>query len=215
MKKHDIAKLGNKVLTNYFSPTMIKQLRTATGDKFQFSIANGLASKSIRVAIATGNICVDEVETPEDKPSILSHHSVAALVREGHAADVVLDDATVDLTIGGVSGSVVMGCVDTTHSVYHTKEHLSKNSRWIKKITIAASSTTAYQTSMSVATLSPYRQTPEEVIDLNQYYRVDQYQNDKIELEFDREQLQWNDDFFWAINIPGGVTEQITVEFYD
>ena len=85
----------------------------------------------------------------------------------------------------------------------------------IKKVTIAASNTTAYNTSMSVCTLSAFAQCPEIDIDLNQYFKTTQYQNDKIEIEFDFGELQWNADFLWLINIPANVREQITVEFYN
>lgn len=189
-----------------------KQLRTALGDKFQFSINNGLQNSAIRVAIATGNLPIDGIDGQKNE---IHHHNTAALIREGHPVDTILDDDTVALTIGSESGNVAMSTIDSSKSIAHARAHLAANPRWIKKITISASNTTVYQSSMSVATLSPFKQTPEEVIDLNQYYRVDQYQNDKIEIEFAGGQLQWNDDFFWAINLPKNTSVQITVEFYD
>lgn len=213
-ENRDIIKQSEKILTNYFTGNMDKQLRTALGDKFQFKITNQLQSSAIRVAIATGNVNTLGVDTVSNK-AVLHHHDVAGLVREGHPVDTILDDSTVSVTVNGETGTVAMSTLDSSRSISHTRNHLRLNPRWIKKITISASSTNVYQSSMVIATLSPFKQTPEEVIDLNQYYRVDQYQNDKIEMEFAREQLQWNDDLFMAINLPGGSWAQMTIEFYD
>lgn len=208
----------SKSLTNYFSSPMSNILKKVTGDKLQFSITNGFADKSIRVALATANIPVEGVSA-EEKNSVMVYaihnHNTAALAREGHAVDTVLDDMNVALTIDGTSATVAMGTVDSSKSIQHAKRSLALNPRWIKQITIAANSTRAYETSMVVATLSPFRQTPEEVIDLNQFYKVEQYQNDKIEIPFAEGQLQWNDSLFMALNIPADVREQITIEFYD
>lgn len=210
-----------------------KQLKNVIGDRFQFSIKNNLET-SIRVALATANIDVQGIETIESAPAIdnggagyvsdgsgnstairLHQHNIAGLVQAGHAVDVVLDDATVSVTVNGETGDVVMGCVDSSRSIQNVKRELARKPRWIKRITIAASSTTAYNTSMSVATLSAFCQAAEIDIDINQYFLTTQYQNDKVNIDFEFGELQWNADFLWLINIPADVREQITVEFYN
>lgn len=206
-------------------------LKTAISDKFQFAIKNR-ADRSVRIALATGHIDVEGFETSvnpeydpespsEDVPEFLTvkhMHNTANLAREGYAVDTVLDDAVVtlkDAIPGSKHADVMMACVDSSKTIRHAKASLMQNFRWIKKITIAADSTAAFQASMSIATLSAFHKENERDIDLNDYFSVQQFQNDKIVMEFEHGELQWNDDFFWAINIPTGVTEQISVEFYD
>ena len=152
---------SEKTLTNYFTGNMSqKQLKNVIGDRFQFSIKNNLET-SIRVALATANIDVQGIETIESAPAIdnggagvsdgpgnstairLHQHNIAGLVQAGHAVDVVLDDATVSVTVNGETGDVVMGCVDSSRSIQNVKRELARKPRWIKRITIAASSTTA------------------------------------------------------------------------
>ena len=197
-------------------------LKNAITDKLQFSIQNK-TDRSIRVALATGNIDVEGFDTsnhedPETGALVVavSHHfhNIDALVAEGYSVDTVLDDAVVSL-LGSPRERIAMASVDSSKTIRHAKRSLRRNFRWIKKITIAANSTAAYQTSMSIATLSPFHKENERDIDLNDYFSVQQYQNDKIVIPLAHGELQWNDDFFWALNIPVGVTEQITVEFYD
>lgn len=202
-------------------------LKTALSDKFQFSIVNR-CDRSVRVALATGHIDVEGFDLvpgkhydPED-PEAYKHlhvekhmHNTENLEREGYSVDTILDDATVKIGRGEGDGSIIMSSIDTSKTIRHAKASLMQNFRWIKKITIAANSTAAYQTSMSIATLSAFHKENERDIDLNDYFSVQQFQNDKIVMEFEHGELQWNDDFFWALNIPTKVTEQISIEFYD
>lgn len=204
-------------------------LKTAISDKFQFAIINR-AERSVRIALATGHIDVegfDVVSNPtydsEDPdpavPQFLIEkhmHNTENLAREGYAVDTVLDDAEIRLADSKSDRPVIiMACVDSSKTIRHAKASLMQNFRWIKKITLAANSTAAFQASMSIATLSAFHKENERDIDLNDYFSVQQFQNDKIVMEFEHGELQWNDDFFWALNVPTGVTEQISVEFYD
>lgn len=201
-------------------------LKTAISDKFQFSIVNR-CNNSVRVALATGHIDVEGFDLKPgkhfdpEKPDWVEHlhvekhmHNTENLEREGYSVDTVLDDAEVTIGLNS-EDRIIMACIDSSKTIRHAKASLMQNFRWIKKITIAANSTAAFQTSMSIATLSPFHKENERDIDLNDYFSVQQFQNDKIVMEFEHGELQWNDDLFWAINIPTRVTEQITVEFYD
>lgn len=190
-------------------------LKNAITDKFQFSIKNN-GDRAVRVALATGLIDVEGIDlVTDDKEENLSavrhFHNVENLLAEGYQVDTVLDDASVKLD----NKSVVMATVDASKSIRHAKRSLSRNFRWIKKVTIAATSTAAYQTSMSIATLSPFHKENERDIDLNDFFSVQQFQNDKIVMNFAHGEFQWNDELFWALNVPAGVTEQISIEFYD
>lgn len=190
-------------------------LKNAITDKFQFSIKNN-GDRAVRVALATGLIDVEGIDlVTDDKDENLSavrhFHNVENLLAEGYQVDTVLDDASVELD----NRSVVMATVDASKSIRHAKHSLSRNFRWIKKVTIAATSTAAYQTSMSIATLSPFHKENERDIDLNDFFSVQQFQNDKIVMNFAHGEFQWNDELFWALNVPAGVTEQISIEFYD
>lgn len=198
-------------------------LKTALTDKFQFSIVNH-CNRAVRVALATGHIDVEGFDLVAGKdynsedPNFFEHlhvvkhmHNTENLEREGYSVDAVLDDAAIKID----GGTIHMACIDTSKTIRHAKASLMQNFRWIKKITIAANSTAAFQTSMSIATLSAFHKENERDIDLNDYFSVQQFQNDKIVMDFEYNELQWNDDLFWALNIPTGVTEQISVEFYD
>lgn len=214
---------AKEVLTNYFTGKITKTMKTRNiSDKFMFSIQNGTAgstSNAVRVALAAGNVDTVGFDIAKSSGEVtgitMHHHNPAALNNEGYHVDCILDDAAVTVSVNSESRTVTMATVDGSKTIRHALADLSRNFRCVKQITIAASSTRAYMTSMSIASLSPFHKENERDIDLQSFYKTTQYQNDKIEIPFQQGELQWNDSLFLALNVPGGVTEQITIEFYD
>lgn len=201
-------KRAEKELTNYFTgqPKQNNKMSLATSisDKFQFSIVNENAAAAKRVAIFTGNI---RSKGTDCKSANYSTAATAALAAEGYIVDSVLCDAT--------DSNVSMRSVDSSKSIAHVMEYFRYNQRYVKKVTIASNNVAAYNTSMSMCSLNPFHKEAERDIDLNQYYKTSQYQNDKIEIEYTEGELQINDCLFWAINVPSSTTLQITIEFYN
>ncbi len=165
-------------------------------DKFSFSINNQHATKSVRVALLCGNA---------------SPSNAAAMTSLGYPADALLADGTATYD----SASVVMGCPDSSKTIKHSIQYLKHNPRNVKKITIVADDAASFNTSMSLASINPFHKEAEREIDLAQFFSRNQYQADRIEMEYANGELQFNDCLFWAISVPAATTMQIIVEFYN
>lgn len=193
-------------------------------DKFQFSIANGHATKNISVAIAHGNIDVEGLVTTAENVSgslvyttTKHRHNTANLVAEGYNVTTVLDDAVVVYD----RANITMQAVDSQKSIAHALDYLKVNPRMVKNIAIvvgavpANTDKSAAFKSMSLASINPFHKEAAREIDLQQYFSENQFQSGKINIGYAKGDFEWNDFLLWTVVVPYGTTLEITVDFYD
>lgn len=216
-------------LTNYF--TGQNKTTMNFNDKLQFNLKNNDQNSSATVALATGNIPVRGLVSVIDKDkgecnTLIHYHDTSALVRAGYPVDVVLDDMTdAEVVEGGIKFGeksqanpqpcIFIQSVDSSLSIRHALDFLKLNPRFIKSITINTNNKALYSASLSVCSINPFHRENERSFNLNDYYSVNQYQDDKVVINFQPEQLEWNDMLYLAINgIPPQCEARICVEFY-
>lgn len=200
-------------------------------DKLQFNLKNNDQNASATVALATGNVPVRGLVSVIDTDkgtcvSIIHYHDITGLVRAGYPVDAILDDMTEqEIVDGGIkigeatasnpTPSVFIQSVDSSLSIRHALDFLKLNPRFIKSITINTNNKALYSASLSVCSINPFHRENERSFNLNDYYSVNQYQDDKVVINFQPEQLEWNDMLYLAINgIPPQCEARIIVEFY-
>ena len=221
VRKQRLMSQANGILTNYFTGKMNK-LQSSITDRMQFTIVNGHADDNdkIAVAIATGNIDTEGFET-KNNAVVKHYHNNAGLLAAGYVADVVLDDAEVSHTTKGDDTATITMTSPSGKSINHCKRYLSNNPRCIKRITIAATTTSsvvpkpsAYNASMFLASLNPFQKEAAREVDMSQYFQTNQFQSGKIVIDYNYGDLQWNDMLYWAIEVEGNTSMKVTIAFY-
>lgn len=223
-RKRALLGRAEKELTNYF--TGKTEITMNFNDKLQVKLINTSTTKSASVALAAGGAPVLGAVKGNGDAIRIHHHETEALNRLGFAVDAILDDLTPEEeaaggVLFGTTERLFMESVDANLSVAHALEYLKNNPRYIRSITIQTNNKAIFTSAIEVCTVSPFHREAARSFNLNDYYSVNQYQDDKIVIPFTAEQLQWNDMLYLAINsIPaadGGSTGSavtLIVEFY-
>lgn len=212
-------------------------LNNSIVDRFTAIIKNGATSEKALVAIATANFDTLGVDTANSGAvAHPHHHNLRDICAAGYNPDVIFDDLgdtnssspygyknSVTLATLGSESSVAITMQTTSNkTVASMKEQLRLNPRFIKRITIAAVTTSdskecpqAFNHSMFVASINPFQHEAAKEIDLSQYFATNQFQSGKIVMDYANGELQWNDMFLWMIEVMAGVTLTINVDFYN
>ena len=198
-------------------------LSNAVSDKLHFNIINKALGVPATVALFSGNIDTMGAEVVVDSNDVATvevhRHNIEKLIKAGYAVHAILDDMTAgEVADGGVAidtngNKVLMQTVNQNLSLRHMKEYLAKNPRWVKSLTLICDNQAMFESSMSLATLSPFHKENEREINLSQYFSVNQFQGNKIVIPFpynSEEGLQLNDNLLWTINgIPSAASAEV------
>lgn len=185
-------------------------------DKLQIRILNKSTDKSLTVALAAGGIPTEGIAGSE-----LHHHNTDR-IGPAYGVSAVLDDMTTDERAAGgfqfdaaATDRVLFETVDKNLSIRHALEYLKNNPRYIRAITLRTNNKSLYDGAISICSISPFHTESERSFNLNDYYSVNQYQDDKIIIPFAADQLQWNDLLFMSLQgIPSESEVTVIVEFY-
>lgn len=205
---------AEKELTNYF--TGKNNTTMNFNDKLQVRILNKSTDKSLTVALAAGGIPVTGISGNE-----LHHHNTDR-IGDAYGVSAVLDDMTeAERTAGGIqfdaaaTDLALFETVDKNLSIRHAISYLERNPRYIRAITLRTNNKALYDGAISICSINPFHTEAERSFNLNDYYSVNQYQDDKIIIPFAADQLQWNDLLFMSLQgIPNGSEVTVIVEFY-
>lgn len=185
----------------------------ALGDKFQFSVQNKRAAgeQALRVAIVPsyfdtlGVLAAFDPDT-ETVDMQLHHHNCKSLVEAGYSIDRIIDDEFED--------SVCR--IQATNSERRIRDFLDfvkTNEVVLRSMTIKATSTDAFDGDMEVSHLNPFKKVTPETIELNKFFSRFQENDDKIDIDFENDNMIINDTLLWVVNVPANTTMVFTLRF--
>lgn len=154
----------------------------------------------------TGEFITKEIITLEG----VTLSSPELLVNKGYPVDVVLADERFDLEN---NEALIMSASNPSIKIEDFLNFIKTNPTPLKNATIIASNKMAFETSMRVAKLNPFGREKEEEIDLGRFFNKFQNQDDRIDMSFSGSELELSDDLLWTIDVPAGVTMNISLYF--
>lgn len=185
----------------------------ALGNKIQFSIQNKNAAggQALRVAIVpayfdTLGMAATFNDNTKEVSIVAHHHNTAALVAAGYSIDRIIDDDMSDANIA----------VQATNSERRIRDFLDfvkTNEVILRSMTIKATNTDAYDGDMEVSHLNPFKKVTPETIELNKFYSRFQENDDKIDIDFENDNMIINDTLLWVVNVPANTTMVFTLRF--
>ncbi|MBN2776242.1 MAG: hypothetical protein JXR36_01285 [Bacteroidales bacterium] len=135
--------------------------------------------------------------------------STGALNAAGYAVDVILQDQTVQID----NKDFVMEAANPSKKIYDFLTYIKTNPCLLKEVTIISTDKSAFSTDMEVAILDPFKRNPEQLIDMNQFYSKYQIAEDRIDLRFDKGELELSDVLLWTMNVPDNAEMSIILRF--
>lgn len=134
---------------------------------------------------------------------------VDALVAAGYPVDVILQDQTIQID----NKDFVMEAANPSKKIYDFLTYIKTNPCLLKEVTIISTDKSAFSTDMEVAILDPFKRNPEQLIDMNQFYSKYQIAEDRIDLRFDKGELELSDVLLWTMNVPADAEMSIILRF--
>lgn len=203
-------------LTHYFNGNINNQKNNTMNlrDKFTVQIVNSDTSNAKGVVLATGNIDTERFETSYANSTYSTIHDftdVTNIVAEmGTNVDVALDDATVDnVTMTSRSNGKIRTILN----------HLRHNPRKIARIIISSNDISLFKGNLTIGSNVPFGKPTLKEIAIDDYFSTNQFQNDKVIMDFSATPIEWNDMLYMHIDIPAAGTKDaeatISFEFAD
>jgi hypothetical protein len=147
--------------------------------------------------------------------------NVAQMIASGHQVDCVIADGDILFTDG-------WGLNDKTHKIYcqatngKIADHLNfikKNATRVPEIVLSsvrtstgAVDTTQYNKIMKIQPVSPYRKFAETNVDLNDFFKVEQFQSGKIVIPTANYGLQLDDQNLVLLEVDNDITLTVTMK---
>jgi len=216
--KNNYLQLANKNLSNNFNgekimSNSISDLTSAIANKFGVTITSTAPTAKLVAVLPsyfkTMGISMDGVLPDGITGATPHYHNRQALLDAGIMVDAVIDDATWALDGGG---NITIYGTDPSKKIRDFLEYIKYYTRSLSKVLIHSPNIATYRGSLRLQQPNPYYDSQRMPIDLNQYFRVDQYQDDKIELDFTGIDLAVTPDLLMLIPIPANST--VSVDFF-
>jgi len=93
------------------------------------------------------------------------------------------------------------------------KRYIATNPRQLKSMLIVSNNQDAFSSSIELTKASPMGHGKMVGIDINQFFSPDQYQPDRVIIDFSEYPLEICDDLFMAVNIPAGAIMEFNFRF--
>lgn len=144
--------------------------------------------------------------------------SVAEMVASGHKIDAVIMDG-VSLYNDYADLTKNITCTATNGKINDHLAFIRNNPTRVPQITLSsiktstgAVDTTAYNKVMTIQKVSAYRSFGPTLVDLNEFFRVEQYQSGKIDIDTAKFNLQMDDQTLVFIEVDNDIT--LTVKMH-
>lgn len=175
------------------------------GVTFAFKLVNATGSSMV-VALWPGFFNRDKVESDGKGGYQLAHTNITQLTDYGFS------DCTAVLSDGVIAGT---GTTTLTATALRGKiedfiNFTTRNPTRIPKVTIQSNGTNAYERSIRIHKISPFRKFGDQIINLTDYFKVTQYQDKKIEVPTGNFGLQFDDQTAVFMELDSVVTGTAT-----
>lgn len=209
---------AEKQLTHYFNGNINNQKPKTMNlrDKFTVQIINtGSAEK--RIVLATGNVDTERFVSTSSSGSITTVHdySDTTLIKReiDAAADIALDDSS-----AGIDNVKMLS--RSNGSIRTILRHLRNNPRKIARVIISSNDVSLFKGNLTLGSNVPFGKPTLKEIAIDDYFSTNQFQNDKVIMDFSATPIEWNDMLYMALDIPAAANDvdaeaTISFEFAD
>ncbi len=207
MKKR-ILNNANKVLTNNFTGKMsiIQNVGIATQNKFRGNIQNTHATSAATVALLPGHY-----PTAGVSGTTIHYHDKSELTKAGIVVDAIWDDATV--SFASDTGNIVMSPADPTFTIRSFRKYIELNPMIVTSMTIHANDVDAYGGNLKLKKTNPFNVPAEIPVELDKFFSTEQYQDNKIDIDFSGDEVEISDDVLMLLVVPAACTVGVTMRF--
>lgn len=187
-------------------------VRSGLSDQFSLKVSN-LNQDPVRIALLSGHYDTSSYILKGDKiEKTLSNPS--ELRKAGYNVDACIDDNEYVLTEGDSKGGYVkFTASDPSKTIRSFQKYIKTNPRSLKGLQIVANDQSAFDTTMTVSSTSPFSKNAEKDIFLNDFFSAFQYQNDRILVDFSADQLELSDISLLIVTIPGSAEMKFNLRF--
>lgn len=218
-------KRSQQILTNNFNGqnNTIMSIQNATQNKFKANIKNSATNKSATIALLPGHYDTIGVvttlsqadATPFAVSNIVStvhYHNLTELTCAGVVAHTVLDDVEATEVAYG-NGYIIMTAADSAYTINSFRRYIERNPMILKSMTLHSSTTTAYEGNLKIQKTNPFNRPTEIAVELDKFFLTDQFQDGKIDIPMEADNLELSDDVLMLLIVPAGVTVGVTFRF--
>lgn len=189
-------------LSNNFTGNQVKH---GLQDTFGVTVDNK-ANASRKVALLSGHFDTELIQLNGGVLDVYNSNP-AELVAAGLPCDAVIDDGVI------VDPNIICTPLDASKTIRNFRKFIMTNPRELKGVTIISSSPTAFSTSLVVSSSTPFSKCGEKDIQLASFFSPNQYQNDRIEIDFTENELEFSDLCVLIANIPANTTMTFILRF--
>ena len=202
-------KLASKNFSNNFiggnnMSDSIGDLSSAIANKFGLTITS-TAARTILVGVLPSYH-----KTLGIASGALHYHNKQSLIDAGIMVDAIVDDGVWQLDNN--EGQLTVYGTDPAKKIRDFLEHIKYYTRSLSRIIVHSHNIAAFRGSFRLQQPNPYYDSQRMPIDLNQYFRVDQYQDNKIELDFSGIELAVTPDLLLLVPVPAN--SSVSLDFF-
>ncbi|MDR0602719.1 MAG: hypothetical protein LBG80_00270 [Bacteroidales bacterium] len=185
----------------------------AVENKFRANIKNDNTS-AVTVALFSGHYPTLGLTTTSASGALTSvkvhYHDISELTKAGVSVTTILDDDTVK---GPNDQNIAMSAADPNYTIRSFHEYIKLNPMILTSMTIHASNPTAYGGSLRLQKTNPFNRPSEIPVELDKFFDVSQFQDNKINISFVGSEIEVADDLLMTFVVPGGSEVGVTFRF--
>ena len=186
-----------------------RSVQNGTYEKFTVKVKNTSTAVQ-KVALLSAFYDLMDVDAAKSTPaSSITQSSVQELNDNGFQVTAAAFDGTKTVT----GGTIVFASGNPTATIKSFRDYIRTNPRQLKSLLITTSDQNAFSSSLELTKASPMGHGKMVAIDINQFFSPDQYQPDRVIIDFSDYPLEISDDLVMAVNIPAAATMEFNFRF--
>ncbi|MBQ9473276.1 MAG: hypothetical protein IJU81_02560 [Bacteroidales bacterium] len=179
-------------------------------DKFTVIIRNS-NNAAKRVVLANGNVDTERIYSVTGQNNTVSYlHDFTSADKIREEIDTQADIALDDTGSAGV-GSIVM-LSRSNGSIRSILAHLRHNPRKIARIVISSNDVSLFKGNLTIGSNVPFGKPTLKEIAIDDYFSTNQFQNDKVIMDFSASPIEWNDMLYMSIDVPSASANDVAAE---
>lgn len=212
MDNRQLLRQAETQLTHYFNgnnnPQKTKTMNLR--DKFTVIIRNANTTAK-RVVLANGNVDTERIFSVTGQNNAVTYnHDFTSVDKIREEIDTQADIALDDTGSAGV-GSIVM-LSRSNGSIRSILAHLRHNPRKIARIVISSNDVSLFKGNLTIGSNVPFGKPTLKEIAIDDYFSTNQFQNDKVIMDFSSSPIEWNDMLYMAVEVPSASANDVAAE---
>lgn len=211
MEKSKVLELAEKNLSNNFKGKGEKKMDTllATANSFGVNITNG-GTNPVNIALIPGHYPILGLDTSGATP-LVHYHELVELTKAGIAVGAILDDGDQPIT----GGTLTCLPIDPAFTIRSFMEYIKSYDMIVSRLDIRSDTgnVAVYQNKLKISKTNPFNRTEEVPIKTGQFFSINQYQDNRIEINMLGTGLTISKDLMMILTIPANATVGVDLYF--